>query len=95
VVCWEHSTKPPLFKMDQNNIYHHEVQYRWSTKRGSALINHYKNGYAISRYTSPEDITKDNVNYAFAIQQLGLKGKKIVRLEVMKVYESKVVGQAT
>lgn len=80
--------------MDDKNIYHHVVQYRWSTKRGSAIMNHYRDGYAISRYTSPEDVTNDNVNYAFAIQQLGLKNKKIVRLEVMKIYESKVVGQA-
>lgn len=80
--------------MDDKSIYHHTVQYRWSTKRGSAIINHYRDGYAISRYTSPEDVTNDNVNYAFAIQQLGLKNKKIVRLEVMKIYESKVVGQA-
>ena len=80
--------------MENKDIYHHEVQYRWSFKRGNATEHHYKNDYAISRYSTAEELNLDNVNYAMALKRLGLIGKKIIDFKVTKIYSSKVVGQS-
>jgi len=79
--------------LEENNIYHLEVQYRWTTKRGNALTHHYKDDYAISRYKDLEYLNLDNVNYTMALKRLGLMGKSLHEFKVMKIYSSKVVGQ--
>tara|TARA_R110000868_G_scaffold315459_1_gene576333 strand:- start:426 stop:728 length:303 start_codon:yes stop_codon:yes gene_type:complete len=92
VLASKASTKPPPLIMPDKPIYHHFVQYRWSTYRGSAKTNHYWKGYAISSYNTIEELTLDNVNFAFAVKQLGLKGRKFTDLRVVEIYESAVVG---
>lgn len=79
--------------MEDGNIYHHNVQYKWSFRRGSAKVNHYRDGYAISRYNTIEEINLDNVNYAMATKRYGLVGRKFFDFQVTKIYDSKIVGQ--
>jgi len=78
--------------MEDGNIYHHEVQYKWSFKQGSAKVNHYRDGYAISRYKDLEDLNKDNVNYSMATKRYGLVGRKFIDFHITKIYSSKIVG---
>ena len=79
--------------MEEQNIYHHLVQYRWTTKRGNALTHHYVDDYAISRYADLEYLNLDNVNYSMAVKRLGLLNKNLHDFKIVKIYESKVVGQ--
>jgi hypothetical protein len=74
-------------------IYYHNVQYRWSIKRGNAKHNTYKDDYAISVASDLDGLNQDHTNFAFVKSRLGLNGKKIDTLEVVKIYDSKVVGQ--
>lgn len=74
-----------------NKVYYLEVEYRWSTHRGSSKFNHYRKDYAISKYTEIDDLNKDNVNYAFATQRLGLKGKKFTDFKVTQIFSFKEV----
>lgn len=79
--------------MEDRNIYYHTVEYSWSFKKGSGKINHYSKGYAISRYNTLEEINLDNVNYAMATKRYGLVGRKFFNFQVIKIYDSKVVGK--
>jgi hypothetical protein len=85
----------PLFLSEtmSNPIYHLNVQYRWSFRRGNATMHHYRDDYAISQYNTLEEINLDNVNYAISIKRLGLLGKKIINFQVVKIYDFKIVGQ--
>ena len=74
-----------------NKVYYLEVEYRWSTHRGSAKQNHYRKDYAISQYNTLEEVNKDNTNYAFAVQRFGLKGKKFTDFQVTKIISFKEV----
>ena len=76
------------------DIYYHNVQYKWSIKKGNAKHNTYKDDYAISIASDVDGLNQDNVNFSFAKARLGLNGKKIDTFEVVKIYDSKVVGQS-
>lgn len=68
-----------------------EVEYKWSTYRGSAKTNHYKKDVAISTYTDLEELNKDNVNYVFATKRLGLTGRKFHDFSVTEIFSHKEI----
>lgn len=76
------------------NIYYHLVQYKWSVKKGNAKHNTYKDDYAISKASDLEGLNQDHLNFSFAKARLGLNGKKIESIEIVKVYDTKTVGQS-
>lgn len=75
------------------DIYYHEVRYKWTFKRGNATYNTYKKDYAISVATTIEELNKDIINQSMAKGRFGIKDKKLLSFEITEILNSKVVGQ--